>query len=228
MTRSPWLTVECPTCGARAGWRCFRVVHSPRIEGGTLVPVPTHRPRLTAGSRAEPSARTGVVRPATLSHDGHTHARDPEREAVEAGAPTLQEIHMRGDRLDAWRVASVCVLLTRVRASSARPVARVLFERWPTPGALALAPERQLRALLLPLGLVSWRAQHLRSLATAELHDLPVEAECGPYGREAIRLLVLRDLTVDPVDRILLAAKNHRLAREGQDCTLGADKASQV
>lgn len=120
-----------------------------------------------------------------------------------------------------WRVLVVCVLCNLTPGARADPVAREIFRRWPSPAELAAAREREVEAVVRPLGLVR-RAETLRELSAAWVEqrrraeepwpwpemfrprfnplDLP---GVGPYAADAYLVFVEGREDVVPADRVL-------------------------
>lgn len=114
----------------------------------------------------------------------------------------------------------VCALLNLTSRRQVIPVIGELFERWPTPRALADAgPE--LEELIAPCGLAPSRARRLRSMSAAfpgltwlsptTVQDLP---GCGQYAADAFRVFVQGDLDGEPHDAVLIEyVERRRLER---------------
>lgn len=182
---------RCVTCGAPAGAPCRTA--SERLRTPHV------------------SRRRALARPAVKNAPRAPALADVA--AVKAGRSTVQEDALRGDRYDAWRVAVAAVFLSRSQGERARPVVREILARWPSPFALALASDsRPFRELAEPLGLFRRRQLAVRRLCVAELHGDPVDSLCGKYARESIALFVDRDLSFEPEDRVLSAARSRLLA----------------
>jgi methyl-CpG-binding domain protein 4 len=88
------------------------------------------------------------------------------------------------------------------------PVVEEMFQRWPTPQALAAASDADLEDLIRPLGMQRKRTQTLKRMSTEyaaggwkqakELHGI------GKYGDDAYRIFILGDWrAVQPRDHAL-------------------------
>jgi A/G-specific adenine glycosylase len=113
------------------------------------------------------------------------------------GLTNGRAFHWRDPGIPPFAVLVCEILLAKTRAEAAAPVAAQLLARYPTARALRAARERDLEALLRPLGLHRKRALHLRSCA-AELvarydGEIPANVEelmslpyVGRYAANAI------------------------------------------
>lgn len=125
---------------------------------------------------------------------------------------------------DPWRVLVVCALLNLTSRRQVKPIIVELFDRWPTPSAMAEAGP-DLEELLTPCGLAPSRAKRLRSMAAAfpaltwlsptTIQGLP---GCGQYAADAFRVFVQGDLSEDPHDAVLVEyVERRRLERRLRD-----------
>ena len=119
---------------------------------------------------------------------------------------TLQEVY--GD--EPWKVLVVCVLLNRTTRRQVDLVRDELFERWKTPEELSGADERELSALLHPLGFYNRRAASLKKLAaawlTADVEKDGVESlpGVGKYAADSWAIFVEKRTDVEPEDKVLI------------------------
>lgn len=199
MSLRAWISEPCPACGVPAGAAC-KTSGDARLTDARGPTVHRERRRL-------------VLVPAGNAARARNSFADVD--AVRFGQLTVQEESMRGDELDAWRVAIACACLARVQGERARPVVRRILSLCPRP-FVALQRTRfghELADTLSPLGLARVRLNAISRLSIAQLHDRAVEGECALYGRESIRLFVLRDLSFVPQDKVLKAARARVIAR---------------
>lgn len=193
MSLAPYRSEPCPACGVPAGAAC--------VSAGGFPMASPHRERL----RGVPLAGTA----------SRARAADEDVRAVRHGALTAHETYLHRDDLDAWRVSLVCVCLSRVQYSRARPVIDHVMALCPRP-LVALSRVRhggKLLETLSPLGHARARANAIARLSVAQIHDRAVETAAPAYAREAIRLFVVGDLSFVPQDKILRAAHWRLCAR---------------
>jgi endonuclease III len=101
-----------------------------------------------------------------------------------------------------------CCLLNRTRGDAARPVLVSLFERYPTPEAMALARPVDLARRLQRLGLHRQRARTLVALSRAWAggeRDLAKLPGVGRYARDSFAIFQEGRRDVEPEDRVLRA-----------------------
>lgn len=104
----------------------------------------------------------------------------------------IQERLPRGP-LYPWRMLVACVLLNRTRGAVGVPTALAVLEAWPSPGALACADLRTLRAVIRPCGLWRRRALTLCNLSVAwvaGVRDPRLLPGVGPYALDSWRIFV--------------------------------------
>jgi methyl-CpG-binding domain protein 4 len=122
--------------------------------------------------------------------------------------PQLLQLRFKDDP---WKVLVCCVLLNRTSRKQVDPIIDVLFEAYPSPSAMARARVGELRELMRPLGFSFQRAQRLVDLSDEwealgpdpSYESIGTLSGVGPYARDAYRLFVLNDLTVEPEDKKL-------------------------
>lgn len=117
--------------------------------------------------------------------------------------PTVQEIHR-----DPWRMLVACCLLNRTRGDQARPVLVSLFERYPTPEAMAAARPCDLARRLRRVGLHRQRARTLRALSSSWAdgeRDLAKLPGVGRYALDSWAIFQEGRRDVEPDDRVLRA-----------------------
>ncbi|MBW3589527.1 MAG: hypothetical protein KY429_08930 [Actinobacteria bacterium] len=99
---------------------------------------------------------------------------------------------------DPYTLAVVEVLLRQTRATPIQALAKDFLSKYPTPRSLAIGPQSQLEADLLPFGLNVQRAEQLRALGES-LGDqsFPKKLEAilrlpgvGPYAASAISCFI--------------------------------------
>lgn len=116
-----------------------------------------------------------------------------ERRRRDRIAPTetspleLFQERLRGQPDYPWRHCIACVLLNRTQGQQVEHVIWDLFDRWPSPEAMALANEKDLEEVLRPLGLWRKRALSLRQLS----HTWTVLQRSGATTETFSRLLEL-------------------------------------
>jgi methyl-CpG-binding domain protein 4 len=109
---------------------------------------------------------------------------------------------------DGWKILVCCLCLNLTKRAQMEPVVEEMFKRWPTPRALAVAPDADLEALITPLGMQRKRTQTLKRMSTEyaaggwnqakQLHGI------GKYGDDAYRIFILGDWrAVQPNDHAL-------------------------
>lgn len=192
--KGAFLSEPCPTCGVPRGEAC-------KTAGDVSLDGAVHRAR-----RALWALPGG--------NESRSRSSLADVEAIRAGRLTVQEESLRGDELDAWRIAVACACLARVQGERARPVVRAVLALCPRP-FVALQHARhgsKLLDLLSPLGLARVRSNAIARLSIAELDSRSVEAEAPAYTRDSIRLFVVRDLSFVPDDKVLRAARARMFA----------------
>ena len=114
----------------------------------------------------------------------------------------LQEIY----RDDPWKMLVGCVLLNRTTRRQVDGVRDELFEKWPTPEAMAAAELEELSSVLRPLGLHRRRAAALARLSSAWLAGFDDVSELpgvGKYARDSWAVFQEGRTDVEPEDRAL-------------------------
>jgi methyl-CpG-binding domain protein 4 len=98
-------------------------------------------------------------------------------------------------RNEPWRVLVACVFCNLTRRLTAEPLFWEFLARWPTPEAASKADERDIQALIQPLGLSFRRAKTLRLMSEQYLRDdwnEPRELHgIGNYAQSAWDIFVL-------------------------------------
>ena len=119
---------------------------------------------------------------------------------------TLQEVY--GE--DPWKVLVCCVLLNRTSRQQVDCIRDELFERWPTPGAMARADTRELSILLHSLGFYNRRARTLVEMSKKWLETDPLVdgvghlPGVGKYASDSWAIFVQRRTDVEPTDKVLI------------------------
>jgi len=88
-----------------------------------------------------------------------------------------------------WRIFVACSLMNMTTGLTMRPYMWKLFDRWPTPHALASCNRDELCQLIRPLGFYNRRSTSLIAMSQEYLrgkwrtpHDLP---GCGKYAHDS-------------------------------------------
>ena len=115
---------------------------------------------------------------------------------------------------DGWKILVCCLCLNLTKRAQMEPVVEEMFQRWPTPSALASASDTDLEDLIRPLGMQRKRTQTLKRMSAEyaaggwtqakELHGI------GKYGDDAYRIFILGDWrAVQPNDHALNNYHSH-------------------
>lgn len=138
-----------------------------------------------------------------------TYAQEDRRKNVTCMLSPLLLVQERLKRgvFYPWRVLVACSLCNLTPGERAWPVLAEILRRWPEPRFLAVAPLRELRRLLGPLGLHRRRALGLRYLSLdyigcppADSTDVPRLYGCGTYAQHAYAIFVEGRLVSNPAD----------------------------
>lgn len=110
---------------------------------------------------------------------------------------------------DAWKLLVGCILLNQTSNVQVRRVIYSLFERWPSPEAMANANVEELSEHIKSLGFRNKRARTLiRFSAEYIAKDFQTASELhgiGKYGDDSFQMFIKGNFDVLPTDRILLA-----------------------
>lgn len=139
------------------------------------------------------------------------------------GEPQLLQLRYRHDP---WRVLVCCILLNRTSRKQVDSIIDQLFDEYPDASTMARARVGDLRELLHPLGFSFQRAQRLIDMSdewesfgdAPSYESIATLTGVGEYARDAYRLLVLNDLTVEPEDKKL--RQWVRWARENEEASV--------
>ena len=118
---------------------------------------------------------------------------------------------------DEWKILVACVLLNCTTRKVMEKIVTELFDRYPTPGDMAIADPEELSTMIETLGLQEKRAKTLIDLSKAYLTQTWTNADelpgIGEYGRAAHDIFVKGEvLSSPPKDGALV--KYHRWQRE--------------
>jgi len=112
-------------------------------------------------------------------------------------------------------VLVVSAMLNLTSRDQVIPIIEGLFERWPTPEAMAGADE-SLDAYIAPCGLATVRAERLRHMSEAFHHMRwlsPMSVQqlpgCGRYSSDAFRIFTQRDYDSPATDAVLAEWSEH-------------------
>lgn len=111
-----------------------------------------------------------------------TRAREIHRRLLRAQPAPKVEL----DHADAWQLLIATILAARSNDRAINKITPVLFARWPTPAALARAPQDAVEAVVKPSGFFRVKAKAIRQTAHA------VETEFG--GQVPATMAELRTL----------------------------------
>ena len=129
---------------------------------------------------------------------------------------TLQEIY----RTNPWKILCCCVMLNRANRAQVDTVREELFQRWPTPPAMAEANTEELVEVLRPLGFYNRRAKTLKNMSKAftqpfeRVDQLP---GIGKYAFDSWKIFVENRTDVDPEDEVL---KQYLSKMSSKNCIL--------
>lgn len=101
-----------------------------------------------------------------------------------------------------------CILLNRTSRKQVDKIRQELFNRYPNIQDLAHADLIELEYLLQPLGLYHQRALSLKIFARQFCNDKQLDYQklrgIGKYALDSYRLFVMKDLTIQPNDKVLI------------------------
>lgn len=109
---------------------------------------------------------------------------------------------------DGWKILVCCLCLNLTKRAQMEPVVEEMFQRWPTPQALAAASDADLEDLIKPLGMQRKRTQTLKKMSAQYAAGGWKQAKelygIGKYGDDAYRIFILGDWrAVEPKDHAL-------------------------
>lgn len=109
---------------------------------------------------------------------------------------------------DDWKILICCLLLNLTTHKQVRKVLPLLFKRYPSPQAMSIANEEDLKDLLKPLGLVNKRTKTLVRFSKEYLNKNWKTAKdlygCGKYADDAWHIFCVGDWeNIEPNDHAL-------------------------
>jgi endonuclease III len=121
--------------------------------------------------------------------------------------PDMLEAHYL-DNL--WKMLVACILLNRSKRAQVDKVIDILFERWPTPEAMASASEREVSECIRSIGFQHTKASRLVLMSSFYMSTQPYDLDSvaalpgiGAFGLEAYRIFYLRQEDFIPTDKEL-------------------------
>ena len=99
---------------------------------------------------------------------------------------------------DPWKIFVCCIFCNLTKRKTAEPYFWEVLNRWPNPSSLANACEKELIALIQPLGLSQRRAKSLKKMSYEFIHkdwkDDPAKLYgIGKYASDAYRIFVNKE-----------------------------------
>jgi endonuclease III len=109
-----------------------------------------------------------------------------------------------------WRMLITCSALNLTSWKQVDPVMEKFFKRWPTPHAFLLATHQEIVEIIRPLGFYNRRASLWQKLTNSWINlENPTRKEIsklpgvGQYALDSWCIFIERDLTIEPMDRVL-------------------------